>query len=187
MSEIGTRSTPISQIRRSAHDDVDLDDDDASEFSLDAPRDAGAARASGRGSGVRSAVRQRAGTHAPRRASARQGRGNAAAIEDDGFDDGEEDDDGFGGALEPGTVSRHRRQARGGGGIGDIARAMMTRAFLQAVVLAFLIILAVSMTPLSSALLARAPFLQESPWAHPVLNAIIAALAVTALRPPPVE
>lgn len=62
--------------------------------------------------------------------------------------------------------------------------AVFSRAFLQAIVLSFVIVLAVSLSPLASMLLDRVPAISKVPCANAVLTSLITAVLVTATRPP---
>lgn len=57
-------------------------------------------------------------------------------------------------------------------------------AFLQAVVLAFCVVFSVSVSPVSRWIVERLPVLGNMPCADAAIHALVAAIVVTALRPP---
>ena len=63
-------------------------------------------------------------------------------------------------------------------------RAVFSRAFAQAIVLSFALIAAVALSPAAAMILDRAPILSKLPRAETLIMALIAALVVTAARPP---
>jgi hypothetical protein len=68
--------------------------------------------------------------------------------------------------------------------VPSMIRMFTSRAFLQAVVLAFVVILVVSATPLARMAVDRIPALSSVPQAENVINALTSAIAISALRPP---
>lgn len=63
-------------------------------------------------------------------------------------------------------------------------RAMISRPFCQALVLAFAIICAVTLSPAASMITSKVPSLESVPYIHAILSSLISAILVTATRPP---
>ena len=82
---------------------------------------------------------------------------------------------------------RGARPVKEGGNFGSpMWRAVVSKPFFQAIVLAFAIICAVFMSPIASMISAKIPALSSLSCSETVLSALVSAILITATRPPPV-
>lgn len=63
-------------------------------------------------------------------------------------------------------------------------RAVVSRPFCQAVVLAFAIICVISLSPLASMAMSKVPALEKVPYMSTIIISLASAILVTATRPP---
>jgi len=81
-------------------------------------------------------------------------------------------------------LPKPRRRSNRGYFSGPMWRAIFSRAFLQAIVLAFLISLAVFLSPLADMVVDRVPVAASIPQAKALISSLVTAVLVTATRPP---
>lgn len=81
-------------------------------------------------------------------------------------------------------LPKQKRRSNRGYFSGPMWRAIFSRAFMQAIVLAFVISLAVFLSPLAEMVVDRVPIAASIPQAKALISSLVTAVLVTATRPP---